>query len=108
MTSTKAKIAETYGADALKRPVARGELYEVADLIKAGLADIAKRTSALEDGGVKYFGVWQAANAYSRGALVTHKGSMWHANTDTSREPGEGKDWTLAVKSGRDGKDAGR
>jgi hypothetical protein len=101
----KSKIAETYGADALRRPATVGELYEVADMIKEGLADIAKRIGALEDGGVRYLGVWQAANAYSRGSLVTHRGSMWHANADTSREPGEGKDWTLAVKSGRDGKD---
>jgi hypothetical protein len=31
---------------------------------------------------------------------------MWHADKSTDFKPGEGGGWTLAVKSGRDGKDA--
>jgi hypothetical protein len=46
-------------------------------------------------------GVWQRQQAYKSGALVTFKGGMWHANTDSKGiEPGDGKLWTLAVKGG--------
>jgi hypothetical protein len=48
-------------------------------------------------------GVWQAATAYKRGAMVTYSGSSWHACRDTCAErPGDGSTaWQLAVK-GRD------
>lgn len=67
---------------------------------------LEKRIDELEAGGVRYHGVWQAAQAYSRGALVTYDGSMWHANQSTNEQPGKSKAWTLAVKAGRDGKEA--
>lgn len=55
-----------------------------------------------------YRGVW-VEGRYSKGDLVTWGGSMWHAEKDTEAKPdgGEG-DWKLAVKRGRDGKDAGK
>jgi hypothetical protein len=54
-----------------------------------------------------YRDVWKAGQPYERGDVVTRGGSMWHCNvTGTSAMPGDGsKDWTLAVKCGRDGKD---
>jgi hypothetical protein len=46
-------------------------------------------------------GVWQGdGTRYPRGALVTHRGGLWHANEDTDARPGTGEGWTLAVKSG--------
>ena len=51
-------------------------------------------------------GVWQA-RAFERGDGVSWKGSFWIARRDTSASPAEGsRDWRLAVKRGRDGRDA--
>ncbi len=52
-----------------------------------------------------YKGVWKAG-AYKRGSVVTWAGSMFIANADTEAKPEESGDWRLAVKRGRDGKDA--
>lgn len=72
------------------------------------LALFEKRIEALEAGCTKYAGVWQRPAAYARGTFVTHGGSMWHANEDTAgAEPGKSNAWTLAVKAGKDGRNAG-
>jgi hypothetical protein len=65
-----------------------------------------KRLAEVEAAGSRYRGVYQKADSYSRGDFATHDGSMWHANRQTSEIPGSGNDWSLAVKRGRDGKDA--
>lgn len=50
-----------------------------------------------------YQGIYLDGKIYERGDLVTVNGSMYHCNTDTTRRPGDGsKDWTLAVKRGKD------
>jgi hypothetical protein len=51
-------------------------------------------------------GVWEEGKEYEAGCLVSHRGSGWHCNADGTKErPGEGsKDWTLAIKCGRDGR----
>lgn len=54
-----------------------------------------------------YQGVFKEGTAYRRGDVVTWAGSLWHADNDTTEKPGV-KDWTLAVKKGRDGKDGSR
>jgi hypothetical protein len=44
-----------------------------------------------------------------RGQFATYSGGLWHCNkfNTTTRHPGDvSAAWTLAVKSGRDGKDA--
>lgn len=43
---------------------------------------------------------------YEKGDAVTHGGSYWIARKGTSATPGKSDDWRLAVKRGRDGKDA--
>jgi len=54
-----------------------------------------------------FCGVHQAGASYEPGDLVTVQGSLWHCNTATRERPGTGAAaWTLAVKCGRDGKDA--
>jgi hypothetical protein len=55
---------------------------------------------------VIYRGVFDAAEQYEPGSMVTHGGSVWHANEATSDAPGGSSAWTLAVRRGRDGKDA--
>jgi hypothetical protein len=55
----------------------------------------------------QFCGVHQAGARYEPGDLVTVQGSLWHCNAATSDRPGTGATtWTLAVKCGRDGKDA--
>lgn len=54
-----------------------------------------------------YCGVYQNGARYEPGDMVTLNGSVWHATAPTSERPGLGNPtWTLAVKCGRDGKDA--
>jgi hypothetical protein len=67
------------------------------------------RLKALESKpAITYEGVWSVDRAYGVGMMVTHQGGIWHAKTaNVSRRPGTDPNvWTLAVKSGRDGKDA--
>ncbi|TGS15904.1 hypothetical protein EN852_009735 [Mesorhizobium sp. M2E.F.Ca.ET.209.01.1.1] len=52
---------------------------------------------------VEYRGVWKADEAYKRGHLCTHDGSMWHAEVGSQGLlPGQGAAWKLCVKKGRD------
>lgn len=50
-------------------------------------------------------GTWKADRTYQPGDGVTAGGSYWIAQTETSARPETSKDWRLAVKRGRDGKD---
>ncbi len=52
-----------------------------------------------------YRGVLKSGQAYDRGDMVTHDGSLWHANAPTSEKPGDGKSWQLCVRKGQNGKD---
>jgi integrin beta 3 len=51
-------------------------------------------------------GVWKEGG-YQAGDAVTWRGSLWIAQRETAAKPDEASsDWRLAVKRGRDGKDA--
>lgn len=50
-------------------------------------------------------GIYTEGKTYSAGDGVTWGGSFWIAQKETSSKPGEGGDWRLAVKKGRDGRD---
>jgi integrin beta 3 len=52
-----------------------------------------------------YKDVYKEGATYSRGDMVTWGGSLWHCDSETKDKPGT-ESWTLAVKKGRDGKDA--
>lgn len=55
---------------------------------------------------LRFQGVYQDGQPYTKGDTVTWAGSLWHCQTDTATKPGDGsKDWTLCAKRGRDGKD---
>ncbi len=59
------------------------------------------------DFGIEYLGVYKHGEDYKAGNLVTYKGSMWIAKAKPTGEPGKDiTGWQLAVKCGRDGKDA--
>lgn len=51
-------------------------------------------------------GVYREGQTYEQGDAVTWGGSLWIAQRDTSAKPETDGDWRLAVKRGRDGKDA--
>jgi hypothetical protein len=53
-----------------------------------------------------YRGVYRPETSYERGDTVSSGGSIWCSKTDTFEKPGNGcKDWQLACKHGRDGRD---
>lgn len=52
---------------------------------------------------LEYKGVHVPGRLYEQGDLVTHDGSLFHCNADTTARPGSGAPaWTLAVKHGKD------
>ena len=53
-----------------------------------------------------YRGVFKDGTSYSQGDVVTFGGSAWVAKEDTTTKPEASAAWQLAVKRGRDGKDA--
>ena len=63
------------------------------------------RLTALEAGqkslADEYQGGWRKSRTYQRGALVTHKGSLWLADCDSSKEPSTSGDFKLVSKGGQ-------
>lgn len=51
-----------------------------------------------------YKGIWREGE-FQRGQMVTHGGSLFLAQRDTSDKPEASDAWKLIVKRGRDGKD---
>lgn len=72
------------------------------DAVAKAVADTVAALPLLE-----YKGVWKDGG-YVPGHMVTWGGNLWHCNTATTDKPGETPSWTLAVRRGRDGKDARR
>lgn len=57
----------------------------------------------------EYRGVFKEAETYEPGDMVTWAGSCWHCDEAKGLKPGTpDSGWTLAVKAGRAGKDAGK
>jgi hypothetical protein len=88
-----------------KMPVAVGSastvlvgLYKLANHVAA----LEARLAAVEGHGIKYAGVWQRAQDYKRGDVVTHDGSAWVAlAVETRAQPGATDGWQLLVKGAR-------
>jgi len=97
-------MAQVKLSDELKKMKTPAAQIAVLGVVVDGLADeiraLRKKCTAIQEKGVIYRGVWQAAEQYGRGDLTTHKGSIWHANEVTRAAPGDGRAWTLAVKGG--------
>jgi hypothetical protein len=69
--------------------------------------DIRRRIEDLEGRPFVFdAGIWVDGLDYQKGAGVSYRGSYWIAQQDTTQKPGDGPDWRLAVKRGRNGKDA--
>lgn len=57
----------------------------------------------------EYVGVFKDGETYETGDMVSWAGSTWHCDEPKGLKPGVPESgWTLAVKKGRDGKDAGK
>lgn len=125
MTDAEAvELLKKRGDQPIKFRQLPGIMDSIADVIRqftdAAVAPLMKRLDALEreNADLKaaaaknladfYRGVWQPAqfDAYQRGMAVTHDGCLWIARVETRAKPGTNDDWQLAVKRGRDGKDA--
>lgn len=71
----------------------------------------AQRVQRLEErmaaaSGLRYLGTHDPGECYEVGDGVTCGGSLWVARSRTSSKPGTDATWQLAVKHGRDGRDA--
>jgi hypothetical protein len=55
---------------------------------------------------VRYCGVFDPTRQYVPGNLITSSGSVWHCDSACTGTRPPGPPWTLAVKHGKDGKDA--
>jgi hypothetical protein len=67
----------------------------------------ASKEFALRVPRFKDCGIYRDGGAHRAGDGVTHGGSFWISQKDGPQgAPGESSDWRLAVKKGRDGKDA--
>jgi hypothetical protein len=72
------------------------------------VAKFGQLEQRLDEPALAYAGVHQRALGYRRGQAVTHKGNIYIAldATEPGDIPGESVSWQLAVRAGRDGKDA--
>lgn len=75
----------------------------VKEYIDRSFADFEKRIKAIEDGGIRYCGVFQRAATYEKGSVITDGGCAWIAlHKVEGVRPGEGSAWQLMVQKGRD------
>lgn len=81
--------------DALLERVKRAELR---------VAETERRMNSAT--GLRYLGTHDEGARYELGDAVTRGGSLWIARARTTSRPGADSTWQLAVKAGRDGKDA--
>jgi len=77
---------------------------EVAAKLKEQNARIAALEARISE--FKYCGVWQSGMSYRECNSVTDDGSIWICMArESTQRPGNGPDWRLAVKRGKDGRD---
>lgn len=77
---------------------------EVAAQLKAQNARIAALEARMDQ--FQYRGVWDAGTVYRQSNCVSDGGSMWICMAaQSTQRPGDGPDWRLAVKRGKDGRD---
>lgn len=88
------KVAEALGDKFTQAAEAHNRLLERVKRLEAELSEA--RAKSLTN----YEGVWRDNNLYQRGVFVTHRGSLWHAESTTDEKPGTSPAWRLAVKSG--------
>ena len=95
-----------------KRPATAREFYTVVQAIGETLQSAAGEIKALRgrvaeleaqvSGGLEYQGTHEAGKSYRRNVACTHNGCLWISTVETRQRPGDGHDWKLAVRAGRD------
>ena len=90
----------------LSTPAMLNLLYEkVQDDLKFLAAEIKTlklNMREVQEGGIRYLGIYQRALIYNKGDIVTYGGSMWACLSDnTSEKPGNCSSWQLCVKGTR-------
>lgn len=79
------------------------DLHESLDELWDVIGGMDKAIESLKNKGIRYRGVFQRADQYERGDVVTYKGSAWVCVDDIGRgTPGDNTSWQLLVKSGRE------
>ena len=81
-------------------------LEERVELLVSTVKSLVDAASAHVSLGLADRGVFHSGNSYLKGEWCTHEGSLWIAQADTADKPGSSAAWRLAVKRGRDGRDA--
>lgn len=66
-----------------------------------GTVQITRETTAA----IVYRGTFQSGRAYASGDATTYGGSLFIAQRNTEKPPGDGDAWKLAAKRGKDGRD---
>lgn len=76
----------------------------IGDFVLAAITPLKERIKELESRPtLRYLGIWDGSRTYPPGTFITHGGSIWHSDLDsTGVRPGEGGNriWKLAVKRG--------
>jgi hypothetical protein len=54
----------------------------------------------------QYLGTYRSGARHQKGDAVTYARNVWIAMQDTDQRPGPGPDWRLALRAGKDGRDA--
>jgi hypothetical protein len=81
-------------------------LTEEVEPLRKRVEQLERKLDELEfkQGQFHYCGTWSADQVYFEGNFCTHDGSLWHANRQTTQQPGNGSpDFTLVAKRGKDG-----
>jgi hypothetical protein len=93
-----------------RRPIKRRpalKLYEsmgrvTAETIRNAIKPLEDRIAALESAPTEFKGIWTQGTKYAARSIISHDGSMWHANETTKDKPGTSASWTRCVKRCRD------
>jgi len=112
MTDIAQRVLATFPAEKRGQAPSRTEIYTftadaievVVDEMRALAKAINARIDELEKNGARFRGVYQRAQAYRRGEMVTVKDGLWTALKDVPEgvTPGTDPDaWQLTVKGPR-------
>jgi hypothetical protein len=109
VTRLKGELVGIHNWFAKRCEEAEARLAALEDLVSPEATPLAIRVDALEKKpNAQYRGVWNENERYVEGEFVTHKGSVWAAKASSRGfRPNENPNtWQLAVRRGRDGRDA--
>lgn len=87
---------------------ARDMELKLFEMTSARTRELEARIRGLEarPAALSYGGTWASGQESRKGVFYTDRGAMWYCKESTRDRPGESDCFQLAVKAGRDGKDA--